>query len=97
MTNKPAKQKQLCQVQRVADVSFVKNARSKNAVMVIVYITLPNNAVWLATVEKRPPMSFEIVIEYVAVSKEPTADSNEKPASASCEYEVNREYFIRSC
>ena len=77
-------------------MSFVKNARSKDAVMVIVYITLLNSAAWQAAVEKRPPMSFEIVIESVAGSKVPTADSNEKPASANCEYEADRQYFIRS-
>ncbi len=77
-------------------MSFVKNARSKNAVMAIVYITLPNNTAWLAAVEKKILMFFENVIEFEAGSKEPIAGSNEKPASAVCECEADREYFIRS-
>jgi len=64
--------------------------------MAIVYITLPNNVALQAVVEKRPLMSFEIVIEFEAGLKEPTADSNEKPVSANYEYEADRQYFIRS-
>ena len=65
--------------------------------MAIVYVTLLNNAAWLAAVEKRQPMSFENVTESVAGSKEPIAASNEKQALANCECEADREYFIRSC
>jgi hypothetical protein len=97
MTNKPAKQKRFCRVQHVANASFVKSARSKNAALAIVYITLPNNADWQAAVEKKTPTSFEIVIESVAGLKEPTADSNEKQAWAVCECEVDHAYSIRSC
>jgi hypothetical protein len=41
--------------------------------MAIVYITLPNNAVWQAAVEKKTQMFFGIVIESVVALKEPTA------------------------
>ena len=73
-------------------MSFVKNAQSKNAVMAIVYVTLPNSAAWQAAVEKRPLMFFGIVIESVAGLKEPTAGSNEKPAWDNFECEADQQF-----
>ncbi len=76
-------------------MSFVKNAQSKNAMMAIVYITLPNSAAWQADAEKKTQMFFGIVIEYAAASKELTAASNEKPALANFEFEADRQFSRR--
>ena len=65
-TKKLARQKQLCQPRRAANVSFVKNARSKNAVTAIVYIILPKNVGLRVAAEKKAPMFFENAIEFAA-------------------------------